>query len=49
MAFKTEVLNFSIGDFSGDYEKIVWQRVSYKNFLIIWIYFYCTTRFIFDV
>ena len=26
MAFKTEVLNFSIGGFSGGYERIIWQN-----------------------
>ena len=26
MTFKTEVLNFSIGGFSGDYERIIWQN-----------------------
>ena len=32
MAFKTEVLNFSIGGFSGDYEKIVWQNDKLYHF-----------------
>ena len=26
MTFKTEVLNFSIGGFSGGYERIIWQN-----------------------
>ena len=32
MAFTTEVLNFSIGGFSGDYEKIVWQNDKLYHF-----------------
>ena len=32
MTFKTEVLNFSIGGFSGDYEKIVWQNDKLYHF-----------------
>ena len=29
---KTEVLNFSIGGFSGDYEKIIWQNDKLYHF-----------------
>ena len=32
MTLKTEVLNFSIGGFSGDYEKIVWQNDKLYHF-----------------
>ena len=32
MTFKTEVLNFSIGGFSGDYEKIIWQNDKLYHF-----------------
>jgi DNA modification methylase len=32
MTFKTEVLNFSIGGFSGDYERIIWQNDKLYHF-----------------
>ena len=38
MTFKTEVLNFSIGGFSGGYERIIWQNDK--------LYHYCDGIFI---
>jgi len=32
MTLKTEVLNFSIGGFSGDYERIIWQNDKLYHF-----------------
>ena len=32
MTFKTEVLNLSIGGFSGDYERIIWQNDKLYHF-----------------
>ena len=32
MKLKTEILNFSIGGFSGDYEKVIWKNEKLYHF-----------------